>query len=769
MTSKSLCFKLMKEDLKRRVWVLALTILGLVFTILVPTAIKCSEFMEESATWNASTRRRMVANIVNLLGLNGMAVFVLLAAGVLWAVSGFHYLHNSKKVDFYHSIPVKRITLFLSAYLNGILVPAVIYLVMQIASSALAWNAGVGVNHIGTIPMQYYVLNMVYYSMLYTTAVVAMMMTGNVVIALLGDGVFWAYGPAVTALVRGYFEWFHTYYETPETTAVFYRFIRYSSPFANYMYELQIAAEDRPEWGALLGAAAVTAALAVLAYSLYKIRPSEAAKKAMAFQRTEMPVKVLLVIPIALAFGMLFYAIRGKVFWLIFGTVFGVLLIHCMMEIIYNFDFRKLFGHRIHLGACMAVSVLLSLAGYYDWYGYDSWLPNPSKVAEASVVMGYHDNWVTYGQPEREEVILEDGTEGYSYYWQYQSQEDYIFKNMKLKDIYSVTEMAKKGVEADKMRRKSQYDVTSDEWERWVFRFRMNNGKVVYRWYSIPMDDEAKELQESIHDSAEYKLGVYPILGQTASDTAKVYYQQYDKRQSVDLDYEQMTRLLNVYQKEFEGLTMETRRRELPLGTIQFMTAEHAQANAYDNNKRYYNLEDRCYYPVYPSFERTLELLEEAGVTLIQLNEDTVESVKIYYHRAEDYMDSYYGGYGEDYAAVEYAAVDYDSSWEASLEKTADGDFLGKQISYDEKEDLRTLVPALCFRDYYAMNDYYEMDLPDYMDVTAVLKETGKEETVRREEYRGDTTSNREKSFYLDRNKVPGEDWEKYHLEFRGE
>lgn len=764
MTSKSLCFKLMKEDLKRRMWVLALTLLGLVFTILVPTAIKCSEFMEKSATWNASTRRRMVANIVNLLGPNGMAVFILLAVGILWAVSGFHYLHNSKKVDFYHSIPVKRITLFLSVYLNGILVPAGIYLVMQMASTAVAWNAGVGLNHIDTIPIQYFVLNMVYYSMLYTTAVIAMMMTGNVVIALLGDVVFWAYGPAVTALVRGYFEWFHTYYETTESMAAFNRFIRYSSPFANYMYEFQIAAEDHPEWGALLGAVVVTAALAVLAYSLYKIRPSEAAKKAMAFPKTEMPIKVLLVIPIAVAFGMFFYAIRGRVFWLIFGTAFGVLLVHCMMEIIYNFDFRKLFGHRIHLGACMAAAVLLSLAGYYDWYGYDSWLPNPSKVAEASVVMGYHDNWVTYGQPEREDIILEDGTEGYNYYWQYQSAEDYIFKNMKLKDIYSVTEMAKKGVEADEMQRKNQFAVAYNEWERWVIRFRMNSGKVVYRTYSIPMEDEIKEIRDSIHDSVEYKQGVYPILGQTASDTAKVYFQQYDKRQNVELDYEQMTRLLNVYQKEFEGLTMDTRKKELPVGTIQFMTKEHAKANEYDSNKRYYNLEDRCYYPVYPSFVRTLELLEEAGVPLIKLNEDTVESVKIYYHEASDYVDSiYYGEYGEE------SVADYDSSWESAVEKTLEEEFLGKQLTFDKQEDLQVLVPALCFRDYYAMNNYYEMNPSDYMDVTAVLKKEDGEEVKRQDGYRDSTTVENGKSFYLDRNKVSGEMWEKYHLDMYGE
>ncbi len=763
MTSKNLCFKLMKEDLKRRIWVFALTILGLTFTILVPTAIKCSEFAEEAGTWGVFTRKRMVANIVNLLGPNGMAVFILLAAGILWAVSGFHYLHNSKKVDFFHSIPVKRRTLFLSVYLNGILVPAVIYLVMQVISVALAVKVHVGINHINTIPIQYFVLNMVYYSMLYTTAVVAMMLTGNVVIALLGNMVFWAYGPAVTNLVRGYYEWFHTYYETPESMAKFYRFIRYTSPFANYMYELQITGEDHLEFGALLGAALVTAALAVLAYSLYKLRPSEAAKKAMAFPKTEMPVKVLLVIPMALAFGMFFYAIRGRGFWLVFGTVLGVLLTHCMMEIIYNFDFRKLFGHRIHLGVCMAAAVLLSLAGYYDWYGYDSWLPDPSKVASASVVMGYHDDWVTYGRPQKEDTVLEDGTEGDSYYWSYQSPDDYIFQNMKLKDIYSVTEIAKKGVWADEARRKNQLPVTYNEWEWWVIRFQMNNGKVVYRNYSIPMDEESRELRDVIHDNTEYKQGVYPLLSQTASDTAVVNFQQYDRKQKVELDNEQTARLLNTYQREFLGLTMDSRRKELPLGTIQFMTREHLEAEEYNNNKRYYNLEDRCYYPVYPSFTGTLQLLEEAGITWVLLDESTVGSVEIAYHDAGEYMGSYYDEYGN------YVYADYNSSWDSMPEMAVEEKteaFLGKTVTYNEKEDLQVLAPALCFRDYYTMNNYYEIDIPEYIDVTAVLKEIEGEETERIDGYRDGSTTERGKSFYLDRNKIPGEMWGKYHLDY---
>ena len=42
MTSRNLCFKLMKEDVKRRVWTIALTVLSLVFTLLVPVIMRNS-------------------------------------------------------------------------------------------------------------------------------------------------------------------------------------------------------------------------------------------------------------------------------------------------------------------------------------------------------------------------------------------------------------------------------------------------------------------------------------------------------------------------------------------------------------------------------------------------------------------------------------------------------------------------------------------------------------------------------------------------------
>lgn len=718
----------MKEDLKRRVWTIALTILGLLFTILIPTAIKCSEYIENVELWNEATRRRMASNIVGVIGINGLAVFILLVVGVLWAVSGFHYLHNSKKVDFYHSIPVKRHVLFLANYLNGILVPAVIYLAVLAPSVALAYRAGLGAEVIGMIPWQAYVLNIVYYSLLYTTTVIAMMMTGNIVIALLGTGVFCVYGPAVAALVRAYYEvWFHTFYETDAQIEKFYHIVKHSSPFANYMYALGDFNTRTFHLGTIAGVVAVTAALAILAYALYRIRPSETAGKAMAFKKTEMPIKVLLVIPLALAFGMFFYNLRRTVIWLVFGTVCGALLVHCVIEIIYHFDFRKLLSHKIHLAGCMAAAVLLSLAGFYDWYGYDSWLPDGGKLSSAAVILGYRDGWVTYGDIEAPGV----GSDG-GYYWRYQDTEDYVFENMEYSDVYTIMELAKKGVQADERQRAG--DSAADpnrEWERYTVLFQMSNGKTAARVYSIPVDTEMEEIRRTIHDSQEYKMGTYPILKQTASDTVQVNFQQYNKVQPVELSHEEIAHLLNVYQTELEELTMDTREKELPIATIQFQTKEMKDACDYNLllKERYYNIEDRCYYPVYPSFTRTLEILEKAGILLRNLDADTISQIDIYYYAVYS---------GED--ATEEETIREQASYE------------DVSIEYKEKEDLKVLAPALCYQDYYDMNVYYKMKIVNSVNVSGTMVNASENPAVR----------NTALNFYLDANKLSEEEMKRF-------
>lgn len=735
MTSKSLCFKLMKEDLKRRVWTIALTALGLTFTLLVPVALKSSSYLDMIRKYaDGYQKERAAEELINMVGINGLVIACLLTAAVVWAVSGFRYIHNSRQVDFYHSIPVKRHQLFLASYFNGIGVPMVIYLIIQVLSVALVFRTGIGGRLLGSTWWKIFLVNLIYYSMIYTTMIIAMMMTGNMVVALLGMAVFCSYGPAVMLLAMLYKSfWFHTYYETEAQIMALRRAVKNTSPFANYMFALGDYSSGSLGVRRMAGAVVVTGILAAIAYALYHIRPSEAAGKAMAFKKTESPIKHLIALPVGVVFGIFFYGLRSTVPWAVFGVLCGTGLTCCIMEIIYHFDFRRLFANWVHLAACFAISLLLVLAGMYDWYGYDSWLPDGGSVTSAAVIFHYDDDWVTYGDVE----IKNDYAGRKMATWNYESQADYGLEHMNLTDIYTVMEFGKKGVEADKRVRSQKEDVWTSG-ERCTIEYRLSSGKSVYRQYYIPSED-MKPLKTAVYDSREYKKGIYPLLEQTSSDVASVWYQQYNRKESLDLTAEETAHLLAVYQKELEELSMAVREKELPIGTIQFRTRELEEgiaANKENNNNYGYALEDRCYYPVYPSFTRTLEDLEHAGIQLVKLDTETVNDIMILYYWDPDEV------YGQD-----------DEFWNSKW--SGDSEYSHTEV-YQKKEDLESLIPALVFKDYYNMNSYYEMKWPDNAEVyvTADFDVTSTY----------DDRDGRSAGFQINMNKLSKEEIEKFGL-----
>ena len=694
MTSKSLCFKLMKEDVKRRGWMVALTILGIAFAILIPVAIKSGEFMDLGPEISLYRRESLRNQIARLLTANGFAVVVLLTVSVLWAVSGFQYLHNRKKVDFFHSIPVKRHQLFLVNYINGIVIPGLIYLFLLIPSVLLAYRAGIGADLIGMNPWKAYLFHMVYYRLMYTTTVTAMMMTGNVVIALLGTGVFCGYGPGLIGLTFGYLgQWFHTFFMSAEKERQFVLWLFCSSPFSSYMGFISDFEKGTFAVFRLFKVFLITIALAVACCMMYRRRPLEAAGKAMAFRKTQLPIKVLLVIPVSVAFGMFFYILRSTVTWLIFGTVCGCVLSHCLIEIIYHFDFRKLFSNKLHLAACGAASVLLMLAGKYDWYGYDTWIPNPSKVESASILFDFYDDWVCYGQVNKVKSVY-DGE--IRYQWGIDSPASYCLEQMELSDVSPVLKLAEEGVKGERERRKNRGKIDySSEW--FTIQYCMTNGKKVSRCYRYSKKEGIEELYRQIYDSQEYKEGTYPILKKTAQEIVGVYVKDFSKPQKVEADEAERSLLLETYQKEWRKLTMEERQKTLPIGSIQFRSAMLQEAYEYNRRQeRDDYLASRDYYPIYPSFTETIKLLNSHGVELKKLSAQDLSSIRIYYYQT-----------ASDDEMAETTRL-YD----------------GKNITYKEKEDLEKLAPALCYREFFNMGGgYYLKEMYHQADVTACIKE----------------------------------------------
>ena len=108
MTSKNLFFNLMREDLKRRLWAVALTFLTFFFSLPVAVALTLSESrnMEESY-------QGMLHSARSVLGFNnGFIAVIIVLLSLILGVTSFSWLHSRKKVDFYHSLPVRREKLF---------------------------------------------------------------------------------------------------------------------------------------------------------------------------------------------------------------------------------------------------------------------------------------------------------------------------------------------------------------------------------------------------------------------------------------------------------------------------------------------------------------------------------------------------------------------------------------------------------------------------------------------------------------------------------
>ena len=131
MTSRSLFCKLMKEDLKQRLWSV---ILAAIVFLIIPVTMALE--LENNHVYADNTRfLRQVANVVTA---SPWLVIITCVGSVLCGLSGFWYLFSKKKVDFFHSLPVKREVLFAVRYINGVLIYVVPYLCALAVSLIMA-------------------------------------------------------------------------------------------------------------------------------------------------------------------------------------------------------------------------------------------------------------------------------------------------------------------------------------------------------------------------------------------------------------------------------------------------------------------------------------------------------------------------------------------------------------------------------------------------------------------------------------------------------
>ncbi|GLB26414.1 hypothetical protein LXJ15735_26550 [Lacrimispora xylanolytica] len=692
MTSRSLFFNLLKEDVKQRLWSVALTFILFFFALPVGVALTVGDKFNDELS-----RRNLLASVEKWMSFqNGYLVAIIILLSLIMAVTSFSYLHSRQKVDFYHSIPVNRKNLFWANYFNGIFIVIASYAINLIFSYGVAAVNGILTPEIAGIGIKSFCLFMLHYFLLYSVTVVAMMLTGNILVGILGTLVFEFYGSSVFAVLElCYQHFFNTSYSGSKS--LFTLMLNKTSPLFLFMANVEEMRPGRSVEGVALRIVVVcviTVILALLSFLLYKKRGSEAAGKAMAFHISMPIIRIPIVILASLSGSLFFWLVHSTLGWAVFGLICGLLLSHCAIEIIYHFDFRKLFCNWKQMILCGVLAAAVFSSFRYDIFGYDRYVPAKDSIKHVGISFRNTNDWINYGEIIAPEDDMSD------FEWRYMSSDDYLFNHMELKDIEPVLTLVKESIKA--MKENPRFDRELQPMEdggqytrfySFSVKYTLKNGKTIYRTYDIPRALLSQEIVQ-IYENPEFRQAVYPILTQTIDNTAGVKVGKGGQMSIVSLDRngtdKAMTdKLLLTYQEELTNLKVDTMQKENPIASIQFITKQQAELTKLKsdtNNKWEYNyIIEKGYYPIYPSFVKTLDLLREYNIDvdswndLSQIKEINVDKIQ--------------------FNKIETTTEEKDSTY----------------LTITDPEEIKQVMNAATLEEYSSMNPFTDSEYASYI------------------------------------------------------
>ncbi len=608
MTSKTLSLtnnislgvSLLKENLKRKVWAIALISLILFFVFPIGLAL-IAQSIRVNYRSIADIAEIYEREALNWLSMDsGMMITLMIMFAVLLGCNSFSYLHTKKRVDFYHGLPIPREVIYVVNWVSGAIIVGVPYIIMLTLGVFVAVFNGLPIGVAVSTAAIGMCFHMLYFKLIYSLVIVAVILTGNMIIGLLGSVFLTFLVPMGTALIEGIIQLsFDTYYSygMGEVWDKLYRI----SPITDYIISVTNGEpEGVTHYLLVVGSVLV---FFIVGGWLHKVRNSEMAGKAMAFEVSKMIFGTLITIYVSLFFGLMFYSMTESTAWSVFGVVCGAIISHCILQIIYHFDFKRLFAAKRHGVIVIAVSVLIFLGIKIDLIGYDSYIPEKDEIQSMAMNGGGLNGWVvSYGTP------LNHGDYG----WNYMDDRDYVFEWMEVTEFDNMYELAKKGIAAQHTN--DSYD---NEVERFEIKYELKNGRSVYRVYTLPLG-EAKELLVEIFSQNEYKYGAFPVFNKEPDNIANIYTGNGDSTVLIEnLSQEDRSEILSTYQEEFYELTYEQASKESAVGILYFETFEQeVMIDRIQENSNSYNplLEEKN--PVYPSFVKTLALLESYGITM---------------------------------------------------------------------------------------------------------------------------------------------------------
>lgn len=396
-----------------------------------------------------------------------MIYFLTIIFAIIYTVKVYSYLHNKRKADLYGSLPISRIMLFVSksasAYLFT-LIPAMFFLgIIFIVSMCFGQPI---VNEAIDIYVKLLMGTLASISA-YGLISVCCGTTLNSVIMFIAVCI--AY-PLSAMFIKGVANGFFcgTY------TGIFkdHFIMNALNPLAAYdginiIYWL------------------IFSAVCIIASAfLVKRRKAERAQASFAYYLPCHIVKVLVAFLVGMFLGVLFGSLNvfgngylGFVFGFILGSVPAFVITH----LIFYKGFSKLIRTSIPLGGLVVVVVAVMAICNYDIFGYNEFVPKFDDVQSAGLIDSEH--FYRENDSDLNKIVRS-------------SAEDFTDKDSINSIISSHSSiLADKDFSSDKKFQSVWYDMLVDNMNiglnemRYSFAYKMNNGRVVTRTYSLSVYD----------------------------------------------------------------------------------------------------------------------------------------------------------------------------------------------------------------------------------------------------------------------------------------
>ena len=523
MTSKISCFDraVFRRALKKTapVW-----ILYTLYELLLP--LRLFSFCRGVSSCTDDFLVQIEKTILGYARINASLLPFLLGGLLAWVL--FFWLFRAGTAYFYAALPVRRETLFLTNYLTGVLLCAA----PALLSSLLLWAVGAGFGAAAFVPaMQVFAAAMLGFLLFFSFAVLVCCVVGQMaampIVYVILNFTFFVLETIVRHLL------FTFVYGMPYSqSSTMQSFALHATPVLGLlqggfrvqtdwlerdgMYYMEYA--PRLEGWSYLGMLAVLGLVfALCAFLLLKHREMERSGDVIAVGWLRPVALYVFTIGCALVLGALmaelFSSNTSDNFWY-------VLLFSCAGAFLGYFAGKMLLQKTIHvfrsgwlgLGACCLALLLAFGAAEFDLFGYSRYLPERSAV-QAAGLTHYQSNGL------------------------YTTQDDAFIQDVLNLHTAAVSEKSKQE------HRRHAYQLGTDYTEQFYITYRMTDGTLTERYYSIVYSDADLEDPDSLISrfSALYN-SPGSVLIRTGFDTPRTeknvlscYVSSFDTGESLEL------------------------------------------------------------------------------------------------------------------------------------------------------------------------------------------------------------------------------------------